>query len=328
MSDTLVDTVGTTTPTNNNTTATNGLIGRSRTFAAGQGIQCGTAITGLPTGSGPFSTGAWIRPSNSGNVVLGWGLEQAQGKVIMNLASPPRIRIDGYFGGADISGTAAIPTSEWSYVVQTFQSTACRLYVNGVLDASTGGGVMNMPTPCRFDIGGFVPTHGFNFVGDMDEVRIANVVRSANWVKLEYENQKPLQTLVGSIVPSGSDFSVSPTSVTMNEATTTTLTAQAGGAQKVYWIYVKNGQETVLATDLLTFNYTAPRITGNDSAIIQFKAVFAGGTQTRDVPLTVIDTVPDPVFTLVPSTTSWDGRSTMTVTANITNLAAMQAAGF
>ena len=162
----------------------------------------------------------------------------------------------------------------------------------------------------------------------MDEVRISNVARSANWVKLEYENQKPLQTLVGGIVPSGSNFSVTPTSVTMNEVATTTLTAQAGGAQKVYWIYKKNGQETVLATDQLTFNYTAPRITGNDSAVIQFKAVFAGGTQTIDVPLTVLDTVPDPVFTLVPSTTSWDGRSTMTVTANITNLAAMQAAGF
>ena len=87
--------------------------------------------------------------------------------------------------------------------------------------------------------------------------RISNVVRSADWVKLEYENQKPLQTLVGGIVPSGSDFSVSPTSVTMNEAATTTLTAQAGGAQKVYWIYKKDGQETVLATDQLTLDYTA-----------------------------------------------------------------------
>ena len=329
LGDTLADTVGTTTPTNNNTTTTNGLIGRSRTFAAGQGIQCGTAISGLPTGSGPFSTGAWIRPSASGKVVLGWGLEQAQGKVIMNLLSPPRISMEGYFGGADVGGTAAIPLSEWLYVVHTFQSNASRLYVNGVLDASTGGGFMNMPTPCRFDIGGFLPTSGsFNFVGDMDEVRISKVARSANWVKLEYENQKPVQTLVGGIVPSGSNFSVTPASVTMNEVSTTTLTAQAGGAQKVYWIYKKNGQETVLATDQLTFNYTAPRITGNDSAVIQFKAVFAGGTQTIDVPLTVLDTVPDPVFTLVPSPTSWNGRSTMTVTANITNLAAMQAAGF
>ena len=328
MGDTLADSVGTTTPANNSTTATNGLIGRSRTFAAGQGIQCGTAISGLPTGAGPFSTGAWIRPATSGTVVLGWGLEQGQGKVIMNLASPPRIRVDGYFGGADVGGTAAIPLSEWVYIVHTYQSTGTWLYVNGVLDASTGGGLMNMPASSRFDIGGFVPTHGFNFVGDMDEVRISKVVRSADWVKLEYENQKPLQTLVGGIVQAGSDFSVSPTSVTMNENTSTTLTAQAGGARKVYWIYKKNDQETLLATDQLSYTYTAPRITGNDSATIRFKAVFAAGPQTIDLPLTVLDTVPDPVFTLTPSTTSWDGRQTMTVTANISNLAAMQAAGF
>jgi hypothetical protein len=320
--DTLADEIGTTTPTNSGTTASNGLIGRSRTFAAGQGIQCGIAITGLPTGSGPFSTGAWIRPSASGKVVLGWG------DLIVNLTSPPRISVGGNLGGANVDGIAAIPLSEWLYVVHTFQSTASRLYVNGVLDNSTGGGSMNMPTLCRFDIGGYVPTGGYSFVGEMDEVRISKVVRSANWVKLEYENQKPLQTLVGGIVSSGSAFSVLPTSVTMNESTSTTLTAQAGGARKVYWIYKKNGQETLLATDQLAYNYTAPRTTGNDSGVIQFKAVFAGGTQTIDVPLSVIDTVPDPVFTPVPSITSWDGRQTMTVTANISNLAAMQAAGF
>jgi autotransporter-associated beta strand protein len=56
MGDTLADVIGITTPVNSGTTASNGLIGRGRTFASGQGIQCGTAITGLPTGSGPFST--------------------------------------------------------------------------------------------------------------------------------------------------------------------------------------------------------------------------------------------------------------------------------
>ncbi len=328
MGDTLADVIGTTTPTNSGTTATNGLIGRARSFAAGQGVQCGTAITGLPTGNGPFSTGVWIRASTFGKAVLGWGNQSSQAKVVMYAAAPPRISLDCYFGGAGITGTATVPTSEWAYIVHTYQSTGTRLYVNGVLDASNNGGTMNIPTSSRFDIGGFVPTDGFNFVGDMDEARISNVVRSADWVKLEYENQKPLQTLVGSIVQSGSNFSVSPTSVTMNEGTSTTLTAQAGGAQKVYWIYKKGAQETLLATDQLSYTYNAPRITGNDSAVIQFKAVFAAGTQTIDVPLTVLDTVPDPVFTLVPSTTQWDGRQTMTVTANISNLAAMQSAGF
>jgi hypothetical protein len=244
----------------------------------------------------------------------------------MQLISPPRINLDCWFGGANVTGTATVPLTQWTHIAHTFQSTGTRLYVNGVLDASNNGGTMQLQSSSRFDIGGWSGT--YNFAGEMDEVRISNVVRSADWVKLEYENQKPLQTLVGSIVPSGSDFSVSPSSVTMNEAATTALTAQAGGARKVYWSYLKNAQETLLATDQLTLNHTAPRITGNENATIRFKAVFAAGAQTIDVPLTVIDTVPDPVFTLVPSTTNWDGRSTMTVTANISNLAAMQAAGF
>jgi autotransporter-associated beta strand protein len=326
MGDTLADVIGTTTPTNSGTTATHGLIGRARRFTAGQGVQCGTAINGLPTGSGPFSTGVWIRSTTSGTDILGWGLNQSsQKKVVMQLVSPPRINLDCWFGGANVTGSASIPLSEWTHVVHTFQSTGTRLYVNGVLDASNTGGTMQLQSSSRFDIGGW--SGAFNFVGDIDEVCVSNVVRSANWVKLEYENQKPLQTLVGSIVQSGSDFSVTPTTVTMNESTSTTLTAQAGGAQKVYWIYKKGAQETLLATDQLTFTYSAPRITGNDSATIQFKAVFAAGTQTIDVPLIVLDTVPDPVFTLVPSTASWSGRQTMTVTANISNLAAMQSAG-
>jgi hypothetical protein len=327
LGDTLADEIGTTTPTNSGTTATNGLIGRARTFASGQGIQCGEAINGLPSGTGPISTGVWIRPSAFGKVVLGWGLESPGNKVVMNLLSPPRISMDCNFGAADMRGSDPIPSSEWSYVVHTFETTGTRLYVNGVLDDSNNGGVMNISSPCRLDIGAFLPNANYSFVGDMDELRISNVVRSANWVKLEYENQKPLQTLVGSIVRSGSNFSVKPTSVKMNERASTTLTAQAGGAQKVYWIYKKNGQETLLATDQISFNYTAPRVSENDLGVIQFKAVFAGGTKTIDVPLKVIDTVPDPVFTLVPSTTSWDGRSTMTVNANISNLAAMQKAG-
>ena len=327
MDDTLSDVIGTTTPTNSGTTATNGLIGRARNFTEGQGIQCGTAIAGLPTGLGPFTTGVWIRSKTTGIDIFGWGLQQpGQKKVVMQLVSPPRINMDCWFGGANVSGSASIPLSEWTYVVHTFEATGTRLYVNGVLDASNNGGIMQLQSPSRFDIGGW--TGAYSYVGDIDEIRISNVVRSADWVKLEYENQKPLQTLVGSIVRTGSKFSVSPTSVKMKETATTTLTAEAGGARKVYWIYKKGDKETLLATDQLTLNYTAPRISGNDSAIIQFKAVFATGTKTIDVPLAVFDAAPDPVFTLVPSTTSWDGRQTMTVTSNISNLAAMQSAGY
>ena len=326
LNETVTDSVGTLTPTNIGTTVANSLIGKGRTFVAGNGVNCGDNLTTLPSGNTAHSTQAWFRSGSSGFEIVDWAREDAGKKVQIRLLNPPRIYIDGNF--ASVTGTTILAASQWHQVVHTYTPGTpgvSRIYVDGQLDASASV-TMDITPPSIMRIGGWY--NNYNFVGDMDEVRLSKFTRSANWIKMEYENQQAQQTLVGGIVPPGSDFSVSPTSVTMNESTSATLTAQAGGARKVYWIYVKNGQETLLATDQLSYTYSAPRITGSDSATIQFKAVFAAGPQTIDVPLTVLDTVPDPVFTLVPSTSSWDGRQTMTVTANISNLDAMQSAGF
>ncbi len=85
-------------------------------------------------------------------------------------------------------------------------------------------------TPVRMQIGA-------GFVGDLDEVRISNVARSADWVKLQYENQKPLQTLVGPLVQPGSAFvGLRETGRRSAGRQSATVTARAGGAEKVYWI--------------------------------------------------------------------------------------------
>ena len=324
MNETLLDVVGTTTPTNSGTTLATGIIGKGRTFAAGNGVNCGTSITTLPNGNNPHSTEVWIRPSTANTTVIGWGIEQASGKVVMQLASPPHMIMDCYFGGACVAGASTIPMPQWTHVVHTFQSGSAKIYVNGVLDGTNTGGTMSIPSPANMWVGGW--GGGYNYVGDMDEVRISNVTRSANWIKLEYENQKPLQTLVGSLVQAGSTFSASPTSVTMNEGATTTLTGQAGGAQKVYWIEKKNGVDKVIATDQFSLPVTAGRVTGDQSYVIQFKAIYPSEIKTIDIPVTITEFLPDPVFTLTgPST--WDGRQTITVTPIISNLGTLQAKG-
>jgi autotransporter-associated beta strand protein len=323
MNETVADAVGVTTPTNSGTILTTGMIGKGRNFASGNGILVGDNLTSFPTGSNPHSSEVWIRSSVAPTNIMGWGIETGQGKVVMQFASPPHINMDCYFGGANVSGASTLSTTQWVHVAHTYKSGEAKIYVNGVLDGTNTNGTMNIPTPARFYVGGW---YGYNYAGDMDEVRISNVTRSANWIKMEYENQKPLQTLIGSLVPDGSTFSVLPASVTMNEGTTTTLTAQAGGAQKVYWIYKKNGVETVLATDQLTYPVSAGRATGGQSFDILFRGVFPAKTEDIVVPVTVNEYIPDPVFTLTGPTT-WDGRQTITVTPNISNLAALQAMG-
>jgi hypothetical protein len=326
----VLDSTGSTSPTNGGATPTTSVIGGSAMNLASGDITAAN-ITHFPVGTNPTSSGqVWVRARSIRNwsMPLAWGNKNAYGWNTWQmqigfwgspvvLPSPLTCR-----GPAVLSGTTALAAQQWYHLAYTNSGGTARLYVNGVLDGTASGSSLTITSPQALSLG----MAGGD--ADVDEARVSSVARSADWVKLEYENQKPVQTLVGGIVPSGSDISVSPSSVTMNENTSATLTAQAGGAQKVYWIYHKNGQETLLAADQLTLNYSPGRVTGNDSAVIRFKAVFPGGTQTIDVPLTVTDTIPDPVFTLTPSTTSWDGRATMTVTANISNLAAMQSAGF
>jgi hypothetical protein len=167
---------------------------------------------------------------------------------------------------------------------------------------------------------------GNKFAGDIDEVRVSSVTRSANWVKLEYENQNPQQTLVGPLVRPGADFAVHPTAIKMLEGESTTVVAQVGGAQKLYWILKRDGAETTVAVDRLSYTQPAGRVTKDTSATLQLKAVFANGTKTKDIPVTIKEDMPEPAVTLkAPST--WNGRDNIEVVAHISNLAAMKSKG-
>ena len=325
MDDPVKDAVGTLELKDTGTTSSSGMVGRSRHFDGGKGINCGQEITALPAGSSPHSTEAWFRAENPNATIVAWGNEKAQGKVVMKFVSPPHIRMDCYFSGGNVAGGSTTPMSQWTHVVHTYTNGDSRIYVNGLLDGSNSRGpALAIKSPARMYIGGWY--NRYQFAGDIDEVRISKVVRSADWVKLQYENQKPLQTLVGSLVRPGNAFSVSSDALTVPEGRSATVTAKAGGAQKLYWILKRDGKDTVVGADRCSYTFDAGRVTADTSYVLQFKAVFANDVKTRDIAVTVKEEIPEPVFTLqAPST--WNGRDTIEVAPVIGNLAAMQAKG-
>ena len=65
---------------------------------------------------------------------------------------------------------------------------------------------------------------------------------------------------------------------------------------------------------------------GDKSATLQFKAIYADGVKTRDVPILIRDDIPEPLFTLKAPAT-WDGRAAIQVVAQIANGEAMKAKG-
>ncbi len=323
---TVADEVGTLESKDVGTTATAGMIGKARHLAGKQGIFCGDKISNYPEGSSQHSTEAWFRAERPNGRVIAWGNEHAQGKVVMHFQSPPHVKMECYFSGADVSSAGRMAMGEWVHVIHTYQKGDSRVYVNGVLDgtSTSQGSPLAINSPARLWIGGWY--NNYDFAGDIDEVRISNVVRSAEWVRLQYENQKPLQTLVGPIPQSGNLFAVSPAQATVLEGKGATFSAQAGGAQKVYWVLKRDNHESVVATDRLTYPFEAGRVSGDQMATLVLKAVYPNEVKTKEIRIAVKEDIQEPVFTLK-APAAWDGRTPIEVVPQVANLAAMQAKG-
>jgi len=328
MNDPVQDEIGRLGSKDTGTTSAPGMIGKGRHFPGGKGITCGENITSYPTSSSPHTSEAWFKAEQSNASILGWGNDHPQGKVIVQYFSPPHIRIECWFSGADVRGESRLPSSQWVHVVHTFKNGDSRIYVNGVLDgvSTSTNAPLAIKSPARMYIGGWYDN--YRFVGDIDEVRISKVTRSADWVKLQYENQKPLQTVVGPLVQAeeGGAFSVSPLRISVLEGKSVAVSAKASGAQKVYWTIKRGEIETIVAVDRFHFTLDAGRVTGDTSCTLQFKAVYANQVKVLDIPVTIKEDIPEPVFTLK-APAMWDGRETIEVVPRIADLHAMQAKG-
>ncbi len=346
MSHQVQDEVGTLTSTDNGTTPTAGIIGAARHLPGGKGVFGGDNIPNYPTGASSHSTEAWFRPERPNTTLIAWGNEQAQGKVVMQFRSPPHIRMDCYFSGGNVASESRIPLGDWTHVVHTYREGEAKIYVNGVLEGTNlkQGPPLNIKSPARMWIGGWY--NNYDFVGDLDEVRVSQVVRSADWVKLQYENQKPNQTLVGPLVQPGNEFSVSLPQLVVGEGQSATVSVKAGGAHKLLWFLNHGGKETIVAADRFSYTFNAgrvargvrgsratdsiarePRVPQNDlSATLTVKAIYPNEVKSKTIAITISDDIPEPVFSLAAPQT-WDGRQTIEVIPQITNLAAMQAKG-
>jgi len=260
--------------------------------------------------------------------LIGWGGGGgANALVPVGISSPGQVTAIAWHSGAYVVGTTMLPKSGWSHVAYTYQKGDTRIYLNGKLDGeSTRGGhpTLAVTSPAEMWIGGW--QKNFKFAGDFDEVRVSKVFRSADWIKLGYANQNPLQSLVGTLVRPGNALAVSPAAIQLDEGKQAVVTVQAEGARKTYWILKQNGAETIVATDRVSYTLDLGRVAGDTSVVLQLKGVYADGVKTKDIPVTVRDVIPEPAFILEAPTT-WNGRDPIEVQPAISNLAAMKAKG-
>jgi len=89
-----------------------------------------------------------------------------------------------------------VATEQWFHLVGTYDGSKCTVFVNGVPVAGNPltGSIDAFGGSLR--IGNYQRNPTFTFHGVLDEVRVSNQARSADYVLLSYANQKPGSTLL------------------------------------------------------------------------------------------------------------------------------------
>ena len=324
MGDGVKDEVGSVNAEMRGVTASAGVIGDACHFAGGQGIFCGEQIVSLPSGNASHSTGCWFRAAQSNSTIIGWGNEGGGrgSKIRMQLRSPAHVHIDSDF--SDVNGNVKIPVNEWVYVQHTYSNGTGRIYINGKLDSEEHPH-LNIHTPERMWVGGWY--NNYDFQGDIDEVRLSTVERSADWIWLEYENQKPLQTLVGLPVQDAAAEvmpRLSATEIHLKENEQAKIAVLCPGAQKIA-AYLAGPDQVFypISVNQKQLTLDAGRVSADTNRTLKVEVQMPSGTRVLQASILIKRSIPDPEFTLV-APKVWDGRVPITVKAVLKNESVFQ----
>ena len=331
------------------TTNTTGIIGDGQEFGVNKflvirppGTKPDRRVSCMPSGNADRTMSAWVNPSSFEGLnwaqasIGGWGEPERGQKPGMGLSyftltgrGQPRFHLYGF----DPRCASPLPRGKWRHIALSVSDDMVRFYVDGNLEQTIDNngnrvsklGTLKTPVSTPVDLGDHGNGRG-PFNGALDEVRFESAARSDNWMKLCFENQKPLQTLVGPLVQNGNEFSISHTSLKMKEGESIALSAKAGGARKVYWVLQDGDKEQILAVDRFSYTFNAGRLAEAKTVALHFKAVFATGVKNRTIPIAIQESIPNPTYTLhVPKT--WNGRDELEISPTITNLAKMKSNG-
>lgn len=181
----------------------------------------GTATTGKLDGAGNFdgtqrvtlpniavtsavTLSAWIYPTGSEDYQRIFAKAYTSNAtpyinyaLYLNNSTPKKVNGGIAIGSSlkTITSNSTVSTNTWYHVVFVYDGTDMRFYFNGTSDATPISQTGNIDTVSQnTEIGYNTVYSGQHFSGRIDEVRISNVARSADWIATEYNNQSATST--------------------------------------------------------------------------------------------------------------------------------------
>ena len=189
-------------------------------------------------------------------------------------------------GNSITSSAPAIAPSAWTHVVAVYShsSVTGTLYTNGVSSDGALVGDTGYAFQGIYEMGNGWPGHSYQ--GSLDEVRVSNVARSADWIAAQYANQSSPATFV-SFGPEGTiGVNVCPSAVTMPGGQTQQFTAIVTntGNQAVAWSRAPAGADSI---DPASGLYTAPAAVASTATVTVTATSQADATKAGNAAVTL-----------------------------------------
>jgi biopolymer transport protein ExbB len=155
----------------------NGLIGPSAKLD-GQGLVW---VMGdmRAEAAGPYSVSFWVKPANADGTLL------SHGALSLSLAAG---QLTATFNGVQVQG-GQLPPSAWAHVALTVGAGKFTVYVNGVQSAQA-----DLAPAGEAIAGPLMVAQGIT--GEMEQLEVADTVRSPDWLKLAHAAQSAEAKLV------------------------------------------------------------------------------------------------------------------------------------
>jgi len=173
---------------NGNTAQGTGIIGNSVNLN-GDADYISTASNLFDPSTTNFSASTWIKVDNvsTNRNVMSQTNGTGQGRTWIVCVSSGSGLIYSGLGGVGSYDTEQCSTTSWSYIVLTLTGSTLEVYLDGVL-AFTNTITVESTTDGVHNFGANSVNSSF-FDGNIDEYRVSNITRSADWIATEYNNQ-------------------------------------------------------------------------------------------------------------------------------------------
>lgn len=140
----------------------------------------------LPAAGG-VTLGAWIKPAQVARASTLFSVGSGQTGLVVALEGG---KLSARWGGGTPARAEAARTVEagtWVHVAVTLSANRLAIYVDGVESGGVPAKMADLTGPVEI---------GAGYEGEIDEVQVANVARSAGWIKAAHASQAPQGKLV------------------------------------------------------------------------------------------------------------------------------------